>query len=65
MVRKDHLGTQMCIESLLVSKLSFQLNTKKMHFVEVITKAKNLLRKYNQAEKLRNCVYIFYFMFTI
>ena len=53
------------IEKILVSKLSFQLNTKILHFLEVITKPKNLPQKYIQTEKLRNCVCIFYFLFTI
>ena len=57
----------MRIDELLVIiwKLLFQLNTKKnFHFVDVITKPKNLLRKYIQTEKLRNCVNL-YFFFTI
>ena len=58
-VRKEDLEKQMRIEQLLVSKLSFQLNTKtNLHFVGVTTKPKNLLRKHIQTEKPRNCVYL-------
>ena len=53
-VRKDHSGRQIYIEELLISKLSFHLNTEKnLRFVGVITKPKNLLRKYIQTEKPR------------
>ena len=65
-VWKEHLGRRICTEPLLVSKSLFQLNTKKkLHFIEVIAKPKNLLQKYIQTEKLRNCIYLLLLVYNI
>lgn len=64
-VQKVHLGRKMCIEELLVTKLSFQLNNKKNktseHFVELITQPSFTVKLYSnlKTETVKQKLYIF------